>query len=87
MEKKIETPRTRNREWGFYGTCRDAGHTDVEATWDEAMAALTDPKGQFALEPEKPATCSATWGRHLGHGRGGDQLCDPISDHRRWAHA
>ena len=45
MEKKTDTPRTRNREWGFFGTCASNGHADPEAAWDEAMAALTDPKG------------------------------------------
>ncbi len=66
MEKKTETPRTRNREWGFFGTCASNGHADPEAAWDEAMAALTDPKGPFRLSPENARDLlDATWGRHL----------------------
>lgn len=66
MEKKTKTPRTRNREWGFFGTCVHNGHADPEAAWDEAMAALTDPKGRFRLSPENARELlDATWGRHL----------------------
>ncbi len=66
MEKKTETPRTQNREWGFFGTCVHNGHADPEAAWDEAMAALTDPKGRFRLSPENARDLlDATWGRHL----------------------
>jgi len=72
MNEKTETPRTQNREWGFYGTCESNGHTDPEAAWDEAMAALTDPKGAFALTPEDARDLlDATWGRHLA-----DQVFD-----------
>ena len=65
-EKKTETPRTRNRDWGFFGTCVSNGHQDAEAAWDEAMATLTDPKGRFALNAEDARDLlDATWGRHL----------------------
>jgi hypothetical protein len=64
--KTTETPRTRNRDWGFFGTCVSNGHADVEAAWDEAMAALTDSKGRFRLSPENARDLlDATWGRHL----------------------
>jgi hypothetical protein len=66
MEKKTETPRTRNREWGFFGTCVHNGHADPEAAWDEAMATLTDRNGGFRLEPENARDLlDSTWGRHL----------------------
>ena len=66
MEKKTETPRTQNREWGFFGTCVHNGHADPEAAWDEAMAALTDPKGRFRLSPDNARDLlDATFGRHL----------------------
>ncbi len=66
MEKKTETPRTRNREWGFFGTCASNGHADPEAAWDEAMAALTDPKGPYYLDAEDARDLlDATFGRHL----------------------
>ncbi len=66
MEKNTETPRTQNREWGFFGTCAHNGHADPETAWDEAMAALTDPKGRFRLSPENARDLlDATWGRHL----------------------
>jgi hypothetical protein len=61
-----DVPRTRNREWGFFGTCASEGHTDPEAAWDEAMATLTDPKGGYALQAEDArGLLDATWGRHL----------------------
>jgi hypothetical protein len=65
-ETKTETPRTRNRDWGFFGTCVSNGHQDAEAAWDEAMATLTNPHGRFALDPEDAKNLlDATWGRHL----------------------
>lgn len=64
--KTAETLRTRNRDWGFFGTCASNGYADPEAAWDEAMAALTDPKGRFRLEPRDARDLlDATWGRHL----------------------
>jgi hypothetical protein len=80
-EKKTETPRARNREWGFFGTCVHNGHTDPEAAWDEAMAALTDPKGHFRLEPEDARDLlDATWGRHLADQVVGQKIAKAIHD-------
>ncbi|MCK4413800.1 MAG: hypothetical protein KAY32_09665 [Candidatus Eisenbacteria sp.] len=94
MEKKTETPRTRNRGWGFFGTCVSNGHEDPEAAWDEAVAILTDLKGRFRLEPEVAcALLDSTWGRHLADqllGAGGDDgptfdfLVDELAQDRRW---
>jgi len=64
--EKREVPRTRNSEWGFFGTCGNNGQTDCDAAWNEAMAALTDPKGRYRLEPEDARDLlDSTWGRHL----------------------
>ncbi len=94
LEKKTETPRTRNRGWGFLGTCVSNGHTDPEAAWDEVMAILTDLKGRFRLEPEVARDLlDSIWGRHiadqlLGAGRDDgptfDFLVDELAQDRRW---
>ena len=81
MEKKTEMPRTRNREWGFFGTCAANGHADPEAAWDEAMAILTDPKGRFALEADEARDLlDATWGRHLADQVVGQKISKAIND-------
>jgi hypothetical protein len=81
MEEKVETPRTRNREWGFYGTCVTNGHADLEAAWDEAMAALTDPNGPYAFAPETARELlDATWGRHLADQVVGEEIGQAIRD-------
>lgn len=81
MKKKVETPRSRNREWGFFGTCASNGHADPEAAWDEAMATLTDPKGRFALDAENARDLlDATWGRHLADQVVGQKIGKAIND-------
>lgn len=81
MKKKVETPRTRNREWGFFGTCASNGHADPEAAWDEAMATLIDPKGRFALDAENARDLlDATWGRHLADQVVGQKIGKAIND-------
>jgi hypothetical protein len=91
MEKKAETPRTQNRDWGFFGTCVSNGHQDAEAAWDEAMAALTDPKGRFRLEAEDARDLlDATWGRHLADQVVGQEIGEAIEElasDRRWMRA
>ncbi|MCK4415251.1 MAG: hypothetical protein KAY32_17090 [Candidatus Eisenbacteria sp.] len=52
MEERTETPRTRNRAWGFFGTCVTNGHGDAEAAWDEAMETLTDADGMFRMDAD-----------------------------------
>ena len=88
MEKKVETPRTRNRDWGFFGTCVSNGHADAEAAWDEAMATLTDSKGRFRLQAEDARDLlDATWGRHLADQVVGQEIGGAIEDlasDRRW---
>jgi hypothetical protein len=90
-EKKTETPRTRNREWGFFGTCVSNGHRDAEAAWDEAMATLTDPKGRFALNAEDARDLlDATFGRHLADDCMGLPIAKAINDladDSRWMRA
>ena len=91
---KTETTRattsteTRNPEWGFYGTCRTNGHTDVDAAWGEAIQILTDPNGRFRLNPEVARDLlDAPWGRHLANDFVGMELVDVIEDlaiNRRW---
>jgi hypothetical protein len=91
MEKKVETPRTQNRDWGFFGTCVSNGHQDAEAAWDEAMAALTDSKGRFRLEAEDARDLlDATWGRHLADEVVGQEIreaIDELASDRRWLRA
>ena len=88
MEKKVETPRTRNRDWGFFGTCVSNGHADAEAAWDEAMATLTDSKGRFRLEADDARDLlDATWGRHLADQVVGQEIGEAIEElasDRRW---
>ena len=80
-ETKTTTPRTRNREWGFFGTCASEGHADPEAAWNEAMAVLTDAKGHFRLEPEDARDLlDATWGRHLADQVVGEKIAKAIND-------
>ena len=90
-EKKTETPRTRNRDWGFFGTCVSNGHADAEAAWDEAMETLTDPKGRFALNAEDARDLlDATWGRHLADDLTGLPIAEAINDladDSRWMRA
>ena len=60
------TIQTRNREWGFYGTCVSMGHADPGAAWNEAVEILMDPKYLFRLEAEVARDLlDAQWGRHL----------------------
>jgi hypothetical protein len=81
MERLAETPRTRNREWGFFGTCASNGHADPEAAWDEAMATLTDSKGRFRLEAEDARNLlDATWGRHLADQVVGQEIAETMND-------
>ena len=81
MEKKAETPRTRNRDWGFFGTCVSNGHQDAEAAWDEAMATLIHPKGRFRLEAENARDLlDATWGRHLADQVVGQEIAETMND-------
>jgi hypothetical protein len=81
MKTQLETPRTRNRQWGFFGTCAANGHADPEAAWDEAMATLTDPKGRFSLAPEDARDLlDATWGRHLADQVVGREIRKAIND-------
>lgn len=91
VEKKVEAPRTRNREWGFFGTCASNGHADPEAAWDEAMATLTDPKGRFALNAEDARDLlDATWGRHLADQVVGQKIGEALNDlaaDSRWMRA
>jgi len=88
MEKRPETPRTRNREWGFFGTCVTNGHADPEAAWDEAMALLTNPDGRFRLEPDVARDLlDATWGRHLADHLVGSEFApvvEALANDRRW---
>lgn len=88
MEKKAETPRTRNRAWGIYGTCVHAGHRRPEAAWDEMMAILTDPRGRFRFEPEVARDLlDSTWGRHLADQLVGEDFgpaIEGLASDRRW---
>ncbi len=81
METRPQTPRTRNRQWGFFGACAANGHADPEAAWIEAMDALTDPKGRFRLAPEDARDLlDATWGRHLADEVVGQEIGAAIND-------
>ncbi len=88
MERKAETLRTRNREWGFFGTCVTNGHADPEAAWDEMMAILTDSQGRFRFEPEVARDLlDATWGRHLADELVGSEfgpVIEELANDRRW---
>jgi hypothetical protein len=80
-DESTQVPRTRNREWGFYGTCASEGHADPERAWDEAMAVLTDLKGRFVLQPEDARDLlDATWGRHLADQVVGQKVAEAIND-------
>ncbi len=82
------TIRTRNPEWGFYGTCQTNGHADVDGAWAEAIEILTDPDGVFRLDPEVARDLlDAPWGRHLANEAVGSNLMDVIADlaaDRKW---
>jgi len=81
METRPQTPRTRNRQWGFFGTCASNGHADPEAAWDEAMATLTDRQGRFSLAPEDARDLlDASWGRHLADQVVGREIGKAIND-------
>lgn len=81
METRAQTPRTRNQQWGFFGTCASNGHADPEAAWNEAMATLTDPQGQFRLAPEDARDLlDASWGRHLADQVVGREIGAAIND-------
>ena len=86
--ERVTTIRTRNPEWGFYGTCQTNGHTDVDGAWAEAIEILTDPDGCFRLEAEVARDLlDAPWGRHLANDFVGMELMDVIADlaiNRRW---
>lgn len=89
--KAAKTLPTRNRKWGFFGTCVSNGHTDPQAAWDEAMAALTDSKGRFRLEAQDARDLlDATWGRHLADEVVGQEIREAIEElasDRRWMRA
>lgn len=80
--------KTRNPEWGFYGTCVTNGHADPEGAWDEAMTTLTSPTGLFRLEPEVARDLlDSTWGRHTANecvGRGIRGCIEDLASSRRW---
>ena len=81
METRPQTPRTRNQQWGFFGTCASNGHADPEAAWNEAMATLTDPKGRYRLSPEDARDLlDASWGRHLADQVVGREIGAAIND-------
>jgi hypothetical protein len=86
--ERVTTIRTRNPEWGFYGTCQTNGHTDVDGVWAEAIEILTNPDGCFRLEAEVARDLlDASWGRHLANDCMGMELMDVIADFaidRRW---
>jgi hypothetical protein len=86
--KQNPFPRTRNREWGFYGTCVHNGHADPEAAWDRMMRILTDPLGRFRFEPEVARDLlDSAWGRHLADDALGLEFEDVVEDlalDRRW---
>lgn len=89
MVEKAATPATRNRAWGFYGTCVTLGHAEPDRAWDEAIEILTDPKYLFRLDPEIARDLlDAPWGRHLADAYfGHDSLADAIAElaaNRRW---
>ena len=81
-------PRTRNREWGFFGTCVTNGHADPEAAWDEAMTTLTDPEGKFRFPAEVAVDLlDNTWGRHTANecvGGSIRQTIEGLANSRRW---
>jgi hypothetical protein len=86
--KKVEMPRTRNRAWGFYGTCVTNGHQDPEAAWDEMMGILTDLRGRFRFAPEVARDLlDAPWGRHLANEVVGTEFrpaVEELANDRRW---
>lgn len=86
--ERVTAIRTRNPEWGFYGTCHTNGHTDVDGIWAEAIGILTDPDGCFRLEAEVARDLlDSTWGRHLANEAVGSELMDVVADlaaDRRW---
>jgi hypothetical protein len=89
MAEKTATPATRNRAWGFYGTCVTLGHADPDAAWNEAIEILTDLAGTFRLEPEVARDLlDAPWGRHLADAYfGNDGMAEAIAElatSRRW---
>ena len=86
--ERVTTIRTRNPEWGFYGTCQTNGHTNVDSIWAEAIEILTDPDGCFRVEAEVARDLlDSAWGRHLANEAVGSDLMDIIADlaaDRRW---
>ncbi len=78
---------TQNREWGFYGTMARES-TVPDELWDEAMDALTDPDGQFRLEPEIARDLlDSTWGRHFADecvGSRPRRILQDLAKNRRW---
>jgi hypothetical protein len=86
--ERVTAIRTRNSEWGFYGTCVTNGHADVDAAWAEAIEILTDTDGCFRLEAEVARDLlDAPWGRHLADEAVGSSFTDVIADlaaDRRW---
>jgi len=81
-------PRTRNRDWGFYGTCVKNGHQDPDAAWDEMMGILTDQQGRFRFEPEVARDLLDTpWGRHIANEVVGAEFgpaVEELANNRRW---
>jgi hypothetical protein len=55
-------PRTQNEAWGFYGTMTQAG-TDGDASWAEAMTAITTATG--CTPNEVRAFLDSRYGRHF----------------------
>lgn len=80
--------KTRNPEWGFYGTCITSGHVDPEGAWDEMMTILTDPQGVFRLEPEVARDLlDAPWGRHTADECVGSEfsaVVEALARNRKW---
>jgi hypothetical protein len=89
MAKKTETPRTRNREWGFFGTCEHNGHTNPPAAWNEALETLTNPEGAFRMDDETARELlDSTMGRHLADqvfGMGIAAGLNGLAKDRAWA--
>jgi hypothetical protein len=88
MRKTTDPLKTRNPEWGFYGTMRINRYDDPDAAWKETIEALTDLHGRFRFEPETARDLlDATWGRHLADEMVGMRPADclrDLSNDRRW---
>lgn len=82
------TIETRNRQWGFYGTCVTNGHPDPDLAWDMMIRILTDPLGDFRFTSEVARDLlDAPWGRHLADAVAGQSVVRAMSkleSDRRW---